>query len=113
MARASGSLVTLTVVGEGSSVVVVTAIDPGGLTATQAFTVTVLAGNQPPEAVGTLPDVRLPALNATQDVNVSAAFEDADGDAVTSSAPDVVAVRCGGRPRDPHRGGHRQDDVSR
>ncbi len=40
-ARASGALVTLTAAGEGTATIRVTATDPGGLSATQSFTVTV------------------------------------------------------------------------
>ena len=40
-ARAAGALVTLTAVGEGAAAIRVTATDPGGLSATQSFTVTV------------------------------------------------------------------------
>ena len=40
-ARATGAVVTLTAAGEGAATIRVTATDPGGLGATQAFTVTV------------------------------------------------------------------------
>ena len=40
-ARAAGALVTLTAVSEGAATIRVTATDPGGLSATQSFTVTV------------------------------------------------------------------------
>ena len=40
-ARAAGARVTLTAVGEGTATIRVTATDPGGLSATQSFTVTV------------------------------------------------------------------------
>ena len=99
-ARAAGARVTLTAVGEGVAVVVVTATDPGGLSAVQSFTVTVGRANRPPEAVGALPDVRLPDVDATLEVDVSGAFADPDGDtlayAVSSSAPAVVTARAAG-----------------
>ena len=60
--RALGPRVTLTGVAEGTAVVRVTANDPGGLSATQSFTVTVGGANHPPAKVGTLPDVRLADL---------------------------------------------------
>ena len=54
---------------------------------------------RPPTAVGTLPD-RLLTLPGTLDVDVSAAFVDPDGDALTyavsSSAPSVVTVSAAG-----------------
>ena len=56
--------------------------------------------NRPPEAVGTLPAVRLPGPGATLEVDVRAAFGDPDGDPLTyaasSSAPRVVAARVAG-----------------
>ena len=55
--------------------------------------------NLPPTAVGTLPDRRL-TLDGTLDVDVSQAFTDPDGDALTyavsSSAPRVVSVLAAG-----------------
>ena len=56
--------------------------------------------NRPPAVVGTLPDRRPPAPPGMLAVDVSQAFADPDGDALTytvsSSAPDVVAVRAVG-----------------
>ena len=64
------------------------------------YTPTVSSPNQPPVALGVLPDVRLPELRATQDVDVSQAFNDPDGDALTygatSSALHVATVRAAG-----------------
>ena len=58
------------------------------------------AANEPPEALATLPDQRLSGLASTRDVNVSRAFADPDGDALTyaasSAAPHVVAARVSG-----------------
>ena len=55
--------------------------------------------NRPPATAGTLPDQRL-TLNGALDVDVSGAFVDPDGDALTytvsSSAPDVVTVLAAG-----------------
>ena len=97
---AAGSRVTLTAAGEGAATVRVTATDPGGLSAAQSFTVTVGRANGPPEAVGRLPDVRLPEPGATLDVDVSRTFVDPDGDALayasSSSAPQVVTARAAG-----------------
>ena len=47
VAQAAGARVTLTAVGEGTAALRVTATDPGGLSATQAFTVTVAAMRSP------------------------------------------------------------------
>ena len=56
--------------------------------------------NRPPTAVGTLPDRRLRAPEDTLAVDVSRAFVDADGDALThtasSSAPAVVTTTVSG-----------------
>ena len=46
--RAAGGRVTLTAVGEGAAAIRVTATDPGGLSAAQAFAVTVTATAPPP-----------------------------------------------------------------
>ena len=92
-----GPRVTLTAVSEGMAAVQVRASDPGGLSATQTFTVTVERANRPPVVVGTLPAVVLPEPGATLAVDVSEAFDDPDGDplsyTVSSSSPAVVAVQ--------------------
>ena len=97
---AAGARVTLTAVGTGAAAIRVTAADPGGLSATQSFAVTVTMGaNRSPAAVGTLPDRTL-QLGSTLDVDVSPAFADPDQDplayAASSSAPNVAAVRASG-----------------
>ena len=97
---ASGARVTLTAVGVGTATVRVTASDPAGLTASQSFTVTVGSANRAPLAVGALPAVQLGEPGATRQVDVSRAFVDPDGDALTysvsSSAPDVATVLASG-----------------
>ena len=97
---AAGARVTLTAVGVGAATIQVTAADPGGLSATRFFTVTVTAGaNRAPSAVGALPDRTLQP-DSTLDVDVTLAFADPDQDplafAASSSAPSVVAVRATG-----------------
>ena len=94
---AVGARVVLMAVGEGRAEVRVTATDPGGLSATQVFTVTVSSpANRPPEPVGVVAPVRLRVDEALVGIEVSGAFRDPDGDAltygVTSSAPGVAAV---------------------
>ena len=97
---AAGARLTLTAVGVGAATIQVTAADPGGLSATRFFAVTVTVGaNRPPGVVATLPGRTL-QLDSTLDVDVSPAFADPDQDPLTfaasSSAPDVVAVRASG-----------------
>ena len=97
---ALGGRVTLTAVREGTSTIRVTASDPGGLSAAQAFTVTVTAPeNRPPEPVGALPPLTL-GVEDPAAVEVGGAFRDPDGDLLTytaaSSAPAVAAVSTAG-----------------
>ena len=99
----SGSTVTVTPLSEGMSTVTVTATDAGGSngTATQPFAVTVgPAANRRPEVVGVLAALTLGVDDAAVALEVSGAFRDPDGDALshgaTSSAPDVVTARAAG-----------------
>ncbi len=87
---ASGSVVTVTGVGQGSSTLTVTASDPDGLSARQAFEVSVI--NRAPATVGTLPGIEV-AVGESRTVEVSGAFSDPDGDALTYAASSTdVAV---------------------
>ena len=81
------SLVTITGVAEGSAEITVTATDPGGLTVTDAFSVTVQAAsaNEAPE-VATEIDDQTVKVGATKDVDVENNFSDADMDNLTFSA---------------------------
>ena len=97
---AAGARATLAAVGTGAANIRVTAADPGGLSATRSFAVTVTRGaNLPPSAVGVLPDRTL-QVGTMLDLDLSAAFTDPDQDPLTiaasSSAPDVVAARAAG-----------------
>ena len=97
---AGGATVTLTAVGVGTATIRVTATDTGGLSATLSFTVTVSAGNRPPEPVGTLPPLTIEADEAAVTVDVAGGFRDPDGDRLTygasSSRPAVAAVSVSG-----------------
>ncbi len=97
---AGATSVTLTAVGVGTATIRVTATDPGGLSATLSFTVTVSSRNQPPEPVGTLPPLTVEADEAAVTVDVAGAFRDPDGDRLTygasSSRPAVAAVSVSG-----------------
>ena len=98
--EAGGTRVTLTAVGVGTATIQVTATDPGGLSATLSFTVTVSSANLPPEPVGTLPPLTIEAAEAAVRVDVAGAFRDPDGDRLTfgasSSRPAVAAVSVSG-----------------
>ena len=98
---ASGNRVTLTAVGAGTATIRVTATDPGGLSASQLFAVTVpVPPNRPPEPVGVLAPLTLAVDGAAGAVDVSTAFRDPDGDVLTyaarSSAPGVASVSVWG-----------------
>ena len=96
-ASVAGSEVTVTGVSSGTAEVTVTARDPGGLTASQAFTVTV--PNRAPSVASGLEAVTA-AVGAAVVVDVSGHFTDPDGDALeygaSSSAPDVATVSVAG-----------------
>ena len=97
---AAGARATLTAVGVGAATIRVTAVDPGGLSASHVFAVTVTPGaNLPPAAVRALPDRTL-QVGTTLDLDLSAVFTDPDQDPLTfaasSSSPGVVAVLAAG-----------------
>jgi len=99
-ASAAGAVVTLTALSEGTATIGVAATDPGGLSATQVFTVTVSPTNRPPEAVGTLLPLTMEVGESAVTVEVGGAFRDPDGDALTyaasTSAPSVASVSLSG-----------------
>ena len=95
----SGSTLTMVGVAEGAATATVTATDPGGLSATQSFQVTVEAPNRAPEPVGMIPNQTVGAGQA-RTLEVSSYFRDPDGDALTyiatSSATAVAATSVSG-----------------
>ena len=101
----SGPYLTLTPLHAGSAWVTVRASD-GSSTATQRFTVEVGSGqtpqptNQPPAAIGTIPQQTLKANGNAWRANVSSYFRDADGDSLTYTArsdnTNVATVRMSG-----------------
>ncbi len=84
-ASVSGSLVTITPVGAGNTSVTVTASD-GKLTATQTISVSVVAANRAPVAVGSIPSYSLTAGGSVVRVDVSANFSDPDDNILTYTA---------------------------
>lgn len=93
-ASVSGSTLTLTAVGRGIAAITVTARDPGGLSATQSFSVTV--PNQPPIVTDSIPAAEL-SSGARRAVELHAHFRDPDGDtlrfSVVTSDESTVSAR--------------------
>ncbi len=98
-----GSTVTIRPVAAGNtSKIIVTATDPGGLTATQDFNVTVQAAppppppNRAPVAVGSISNVTLQEGGSSATRVVSGKFSDPDKDKLTysvnSPSPSIVTV---------------------
>ena len=87
----SGSVVTVTAAARGVATVTVTAQDSGGMSAQLTFTVTV--PNQAPVAVDAVPAQSV-FVGDTASVDVSAYFNDPDGDALSYSVAnsDATAV---------------------
>ena len=75
----SDALVTVVAVAKGTTTVMVTATDPGGLTATKSFRVTV--PNRPPVVEGMVPAQTI-EVGDSASVDLSAFFSDPDGDAL-------------------------------
>ena len=98
-ASVSGSEVTVSGVAAGTATVTVTATDPGGLSATQTFDVTVSAANQAPVAADAIPDQAL-EVGAEAVVDVAGAFSDPDDDDLTyeavSGSEDVATASVSG-----------------
>ena len=94
-----GPVVAIVATGAGSASITVTATDPGGLSATQTFGLTVTAGNRGPVAVGEIPDIGLEEGDTVVSL-VSQYFSDPDGDPLTyeavSSDTTVVTVSMAG-----------------
>ena len=86
-------IIIVSAVHHGSTAINVTATDPGGLSATQSFTVTV--PNRGPEARGRIPAATVEA-GTTLTLDLSPYFTDPDEDllsySATASDPDVIAV---------------------
>ena len=86
----SGSTVTVSAITQGSATATVTATDPGGLSASQSFEVTV--PNRAPEILNAIPAHELARGESVQ-LDMAAYFGDQDGDSLTYAAvPSDAAV---------------------
>ena len=96
-ASVAGSVVTIVARAKGVAPVTVTATDPGGMTGTQSFAVTV--PNRAPAAVGSIPEQTV-EVGETATMDVTGYFSDPDGDALaftaTSSATGIATVSISG-----------------
>ena len=92
-----GPTLRATGVGQGTATMTVTASDPGGLSATETFTVTV--SNRSPEAVGQIDDAET-FVGESVEIELEGYFSDPDGDdlaySATSSNTRVVTVSVAG-----------------
>ena len=91
----SGAMVTVTAIASGSATVTVTATDPGELSASQEFGVTVEEPNRAPEITDSIPPQTL-TVGDTVRLDASAHFSDPDGDELSyeavSSNPEIVTA---------------------
>ncbi len=79
----SGTNLVLSAAAKGSATITATATDPDGLSAQQSFSVTV--PNQAPRIAGNISDLQLFVEDAVE-IDLSAFFNDPDGDALTYEA---------------------------
>ena len=87
----SSATVSITAVAAGTATVTVTATDPGGLSATQTISVTVVQPNRAPAAVGTISAQTVNMGGSATTVDVSSNFSDADGDTLTYTSSSDTA----------------------
>ena len=91
----SGAMVTVMAIATGSATVTVTATDPGELSASQEFGVTVEVPNRAPEITDSIPPRTL-TVGDTVRLDASEHFSDPDGDELiyeaVSSDPEIVTA---------------------
>ena len=85
--------VTVNQVGVGTATITITATDPGDLSATQSFSVTVTA-NSAPTPVGTIPAQVVATGGGTASINARDYFNDVDGQmlGITASSSDTTVA---------------------
>ena len=112
----AGTTLTLTGASAGAAAVTVTASDEHGAAADDTFRVTVVALNHAPAVATPLSDQAL-ELAQTRQVDISAAFTDADDDALNYTATlgdESIATATSGECRpDPDRRRSRRDNGDR
>ncbi len=90
--RVAGSTITATAEAKGGATIAVTASDPGGLSATQSFRLTV--PNRSPVPVGAI-DARTIEEGQSVTLDVAGSFTDPDGDALAYAAASLIAAVAG------------------
>ena len=87
---------TITKLAVGTVTITVTATDPGGLSATQTYSLAIWQPNRAPVTVGTIPNQTVDVVGTAPTVDLSTYFSDPDGDALVyqarSSDTSIVTV---------------------
>lgn len=92
MARVSGSTLVVVPAAPGRTSITVTASDPEGLSAAQAFDATSVRPNRAPVAEGMIPDTVI-YVGMSDSLDVSPFFSDPDGDSLTYTATTSRSIR--------------------
>ncbi|MCY4574855.1 MAG: hypothetical protein OXF01_18935 [Gemmatimonadetes bacterium] len=90
-ASVSGSTVSIVARAPGTATLTITARDPGGLSAAQAFGVTVDPANQAPRSVGSIAGREM-GVGQYAAIDVSSFFTDPDGDSLVYAAESLDAA---------------------
>ena len=90
----SSTTLTVTPVAVGTATITLTGTDPGGLSATHDFSLTVTSANKAPTTVGTIPAQTLKVNEADITIDVSSYFSDPDGDTLTYTASSADTAKA-------------------
>ena len=88
------NVLTVTAKAVGTVEITVTAIDPGGLTAEQQFSVTVNSANAAPIPVGTIPNQTVKLGGTALTIEVDKSFQDTDEDVLTFTATSLDTAKA-------------------